>query len=154
MKITEAIDMKGRLTLHLENRLGEVQTIAADNAIVLTGRDLVVNLFAGLSGAKFISHIAVGTGSTAINADTDSKLSTELFRKPLNKITAQNITTVNGRKQLTVSADFQFDEANGTLSEAGIFNAEKDGTMYNRVLFQPVSKTRDFKLTLVWEILF
>jgi hypothetical protein len=155
MKITEAIDMQGRLSLHLENRAGEVQTIAANNAIVLTGRELVANLFAGLlSGAKPISHIAIGIGNAAINADTDKKLTTEIFRKAFNKITPDNITTVNSRKQILVSADFGFDEAIGALTEAGIFNADKDGTMYNRVVFPQINKTKDFKLTLVWEILF
>ncbi len=154
MKITEAIDMKGRLSLHLENRAGEVQTMAADNAIVLSGRNLVANLFAGISGVKFISHIAVGTGTSPVDPEKDIALSKEILRKAFNKVTTQSITNVKGRTQVLVSADFGFDEANGSLTEAGIFNADKDGIMYNRVFFQPVNKTKEFKLTLVWEILF
>ena len=47
-----------------------------------------------------------------------------------------------------------FGEANGALTEAGLFNAAAAGVMYNRVVFPPINKTADFKLTLIWEIIF
>lgn len=151
----EIIDMKGRLSLRLTNRAGEVvQAFEADNAIVLTGRDLVVNLFLGIA-EKPNWHIAVGTGTQSVHDITDTQLQQEVLRKQVNPIQPhKHVLTVNGRQQLTVSADLDFEEANGTLTESGIFNAATNGILYNRVTFSPVNKTKDFKLTLTWQILF
>jgi hypothetical protein len=40
------------------------------------------------------------------------------------------------------------------LREAGIFTAVSGGVMYNRVVFDAVTKTNAFKLTLLWDITF
>ena len=55
---------------------------------------------------------------------------------------------------VTLSSTFGYDDANGTLSEAGIFNAETGGVMYNRVVFPEISKTDKFTLSLIWKISF
>ena len=51
---------------------------------------------------------------------------------------------------------FDFGDANGAepFREAGIFTAENGGVMYNRVVFDAVTKTDAFKLTLLWDIVF
>lgn len=157
MKIHEEIDMKGRLTLRLQNREGiVVQELAADNDIVMTGRDLVAKLFSKVT-IDPISHIAVGTGATPVNAASDQKLVTELFRKAITPIDpAKDIRPVKQKVRVVVSTELDFAEGNGALTEAAIFNGANaaSSVMYNRVVFPPVSKTSDFKLTLVWEILF
>lgn len=157
MKINEAIDMKGRLTLRLHDRQGAlVREMAADNDIVLTGRDLVAKLFANVS-IDPISHIAVGTGATAVDPATDKKLESELFRKAITPIDpAKDISPVDKKVRVIVSTELDFAEGNGALTEAAMFNSADSSTsvMYNRVVFPPVNKTADFKLTLVWEILF
>jgi hypothetical protein len=60
------------------------------------------------------------------------------------------------RIRVGLTASFDFGEANGPepLQEAGLFNAAADGVMYNRVVFEPVTKTDAFKLTLLWEVVF
>jgi hypothetical protein len=64
----------------------------------------------------------------------------------------------SGVKRIRVSLQcvFDFGEANGAdpLREAGIFTAASAGTIYNRVVFDPVTKANTFKLTLIWDILF
>jgi hypothetical protein len=159
MKINEAFDMKGRLTLRLQNRQGKlVREMAADNDIVMTGRDLVAKLFAGVKIPP-ISHIAVGTGITAVDPDGDKKLQSELHRKEITTIdSAKDITQVGNKMRVVVSTELDFVEGNGALTEAAMFNSDgadpSIDVMYNRVVFPPVNKTSDFKLTLVWEILF
>lgn len=149
--------MKGRLTLHLHDRWGKlVREIAADNDIVMSGRDLVAKLFANVS-IDPISHIAVGTGATAVDPAVDQKLESELFRKAITPIdAAKDITPVDKKVRVIVSTELDFAEGNGALTEAAMFNSKDPGAsvMYNRVVFPPVNKTVDFKLTLVWEILF
>jgi hypothetical protein len=55
---------------------------------------------------------------------------------------------------VTLSSTFGYDDANGALSEAGIFNADTGGVMYNRVVFPEISKTDKFTLSLIWKISF
>jgi YD repeat-containing protein len=156
MKLTESIDPKGRITLQMRDAQGAmVQEVAADNSIVLTGRDLVAKQFAGQSIAS-VSHVAIGTGNAPTDPNVSSALGTELFRKAINPINpALHIATTNdNKKKVTISCDLDFNEGNGALTEAGLFNAVTGGVMYNRVVFPPVNKTTDFKLTIIWEITF
>ncbi|MCK6562920.1 hypothetical protein HUU39_11600 [candidate division KSB1 bacterium] len=159
MKPSESIDMKGRLTLQKRNAAGElVEQVAADNSIMLSGRELVARMFIHKAidpPIDPISYVAVGTGTTAVDP-ANTQLQTELFRKPINTIDpTQHVTTTSDKKiKLTISAELDFNEANGALTEAGLFNAANAGVMYNRVVFDPINKSTDFKLTLIWEIVF
>ncbi len=55
---------------------------------------------------------------------------------------------------VTLGATFGYDECNGPISEAGIFNASREGTMYNRVVFPEINKTDKLTLSLIWKISF
>ena len=58
MQLTDRIEMKGRLRLQLSNRKGEmVKEVAANNAIVLTGRDMVSRMFLGPTFALHLFRI-------------------------------------------------------------------------------------------------
>ncbi len=155
MKLSEAIDLRGRLRIRMYNRANQLlNETAADNSIVLTGRDLVARLFLHLD-TNPVGHVAVGTGSNPVDAVNDTQLQTELFRKPIDPVVLGDLTTTDqNKKKATITAELDFTEANGVLTEAGLFNAEEAGVMYNRVVFAPVTKTSDFKLTLIWDILF
>lgn len=155
MAMLETMDMKGRLTVQISDAQGRlVETIAANNNIVLTGRDLVAKLFIK-EVINPISHVAVGTGNTP-PTPADAALQTELFRLPINPVNAsQDITTTqDNKKKVTITADLDTAHGNGALTEAGLFNAPTGGVMYNRVVFPTINKTSDFKLTLIWEIVF
>lgn len=171
MKIADELDMKGRLTIKKFNPDGQLLTeVKADNFIVYTGRDLVAQLFLGQK-IDPVKYIAVGTGNVSVNPVTDKALQTEVFRKPIKQIdiskdltdTPEVTITKDGaniqqkNRKVIVSADLDFKEPGDKtfeLKEAGLFNAAKDGVMYNRVVFPVITKTPDFKLTLVWEIVF
>ncbi len=55
---------------------------------------------------------------------------------------------------VTLGATFGYEDCNGPVSEAGIFNAETEGTMYNRVVFPEINKTDKLTLSLIWNISF
>lgn len=170
MKHSDALNMCGRLSLYVFDRAGNpIGTTKANNSIVYTGRDLVAQLFANQK-IDPIRYIAVGTGSKPVDPNADTALENEIFRKELKEVDINkdlmDITTgteqspYNSRK-IILSADLDFEEPavrdSGEphkLTEAGLFNAAEQGVMYNRVQFPPISKTGDFKLTLVWEIIF
>lgn len=156
MNLNETLDMKGRLTLQKRSVTNEIiEVIEVDNSIVLTGRDLVAKLFINEPIAP-ISYVALGTDDTDVNPATDNALKAELFRKKINNIDpTQHLAVTNeNKKKVTITTDLDFNEANGALTEAGLFNADSGGVMYNRVVFLPINKTSDFKLTLIWEIIF
>jgi hypothetical protein len=174
MNVSDSLDMRGRLTLQKFDTRGQLlEEIKANNSIVYTGRDLVAKLFLNV-GIKPISHVAVGTGAGEVDPFKDELLKAEVYRiaiKPVDlskqlmdyeeTVTANGSTTTQKtvRRKVIISADLPETEPQGEpweLREAGLFNEKEPnkGVMYNRVVFPTVTKTKDFKLTLVWEIIF
>jgi hypothetical protein len=170
MRLSDALDMQGRLTIQAFNRRNEsLGTFRANNSIVYTGRDLVAKLFVQ-EPIDPIRYIAIGTGGKPVDPNNDTQLQNEIFRKELKAIDLGkdlvDISPGSAEQQRThrkirLSADLDFEEPkplpNGQpheLREAGLFNAESGGVMYNRVQFPGISKTKDFKLTLIWDIIF
>ena len=161
----ETIDMRGALTLQLRDRGGKlIHQTHYKNRIVTSGRSLVAQMFAGVSEGvppSQVTHMAVGTDSTP-PTDADTGLMAEReTRKVITDVDYSEFSEGDGdnevkRVRARLTAVFDFGDANGEepLSEAGIFTADADGVMYNRVVFEPVTKTDAFKLTLLWDIVF
>jgi len=161
----ETIEMRGALTVQLADSSGEIVYQAHHkNRIVTSGRTLVAQMFAGVAGGvppSQVTHMAVGTDATA-PADADNALKAERApRKPISAVDYSEISDGAGpnetkRVRARLTAVFDFGDANGAdpLREAGIFTADSGGVMYNRVVFEPVTKTDAFKLTLLWDIVF
>lgn len=157
--------MSGILTLRVSDREGRlVHEQNCNNRIVTSGRRLVAQMFGGVTSGtppSKVTHMAVGEGGTA-PVDGDTGLRTQRDgRKPISEVTYEEFDEpIQGgsirRIRARLTAEFDFGEANGAepLREAGIFNAATGGVMYNRVVFQDVTKTDAFKLTLLWDIVF
>jgi len=150
------MNIVGRLTMQTRDRTGRLlDQRTANNSIVLSGRDLVAKLFIH-ENIGTVSHVGVGTGAAPVNPAGNTALASELFRKPLQAIDpTTDLVVVNGTNvKITLSAELDFGEGNGALTEAGLFNGPTGGVLYNRVVFPPINKTTDFKLALIWEIVF
>jgi hypothetical protein len=158
--------MRGRLTLRLIDRAGRVvEERRQNNRIVKSGRRLVAELFAGVTGGtppSKVTHMAVGSNA-ADPADDQTGLGAERApRKEITEVTFSELDETVGtvtvrRVTATLKAVFDFNEANDLalpLREAGIFTAGAGGVLYNRVVFEPVTKTDAFQLTLLWDITF
>jgi hypothetical protein len=160
----EIIDMAGYFSLALIDHSG--RTVAErkkKNRIVKTGRNLVAQLFAGPSGPPMaiVSHMGVGGDNTVPSDDDTDLLAPRSPRKPFTvEYTDFDEVTEEGtikRQRTRLTAEFDFSEANDPLvplTEAAIFNDVSAGVMYNRVVFEGVTKTDAFKLTLQWDIIF
>ena len=163
----ESNDMRGRLRLLLCDAQGRVvHQQHPHNRIVQSGRTLVAQLFAGVSGgtppAK-VTHMALGTDPTPA-ADSQTRLLAERApRRAISEVSYVDVDEAGGgglstrRVRATLKAVFDFADANDPavpLREAAIFTDAVDGIMYNRVVFEPVTKTDAFKLTLLWDITF
>jgi hypothetical protein len=128
---------------------------------------LVAQLFGGVTAGTpptAVTHMAVGTDATAAADDQAALLAERAPRKAIAEVAYSDFDepqpgggTVR-RVRAALRAVFDFNEANGAapLREAGIFTsgAAGGGVMYNRVVFEPVTKTSAFQLTLLWEITF
>lgn len=154
-------EMRGALRLVLTDREGVVALDRrTSNRIVTSGRKLVAELFAGETAGlprTPVSEMAVGTGGTPAG-DADTALAASRGApKEIAKVEYGEFVDAEGVRRVRVSltAQFGFDEANDPstpLREAGLFN-DAD-VLYSRVVFQPVTKTDTFQLTLLWEIVF
>ena len=155
-------DMQGYLTLVRTDRSGQViERQQVKNRIVSSGRNLVAEMFSGQfvgPPPSPVTHMAVGTGATA-PADGDTGLQAQ--RGSRKAITGSQMTQFSdagvNRVRVSLQTVFDFNEANDPaipLTEAGIFTAATGGVMYNRVVFEPVTKTDAFKLTLLWDVIF
>ncbi|NCQ96741.1 MAG: hypothetical protein GPJ13_16585 [Microcystis aeruginosa W11-06] len=155
MAIQDTMDIKGSLTIQkrdLNNQL--VEEIHANNTIVTSGRRLVAQLFSKdfKDTIKPVSQIAIGGNDKAVS-DDDLQLAQEIFRKKINPIKDSDLVVLPDKRiKLTITADLQAEEGNAELKEAALFNEDK--VMYNRVIFRPINKTKNFTLTLIWEITF
>lgn len=163
--MNETHDMRGRLTLRVSDAEGNVvHERPCKNRIVTSGRRLVAQMFGGVSSGPAptrVTHMAVGTDGTA-PADGDDALRAQRGgRKPVGAVVYEEFDESGPggqvrRVRARLTAEFDFGEANGgePLREAGVFNAATGGVMYNRVVFDAVTKTDAFKLTLIWDIVF
>lgn len=142
----ENFSVHGAVTLVLQRKDGECIASRHNNMVLNGGIDFLCNAF-GASSARpnAMSHIAIGTGTTAVAAG-DTKLVSELLRK------AASYSHSVGTTKLTVQTTFNAGEATGAITEAGICNASSGGTFFDRVTFPVINKGASDVLTVTFEI--
>lgn len=142
----ENFSVHGAVTLVLQRKDGACIASRHNNMVLNGGIDFLCNAFgAGSARPNAMSHIAVGTGTTAVAAG-DTKLVSELLRK------AASYYHSVGTTKLTVQTTFNAGEATGAITEAGICNASSGGTFFDRVTFPVINKGASDVLTVTFEI--
>jgi hypothetical protein len=137
--INETLKLTGRVTVLLNDEV--VQEI--DNLVVTDGKGYVASRMKDAT-ATVMSHMSVGTGSTAAAA-SDSALDAEAGRVALTS------TSVTGAA-VTYSASFPAGTGTGGLTEAAILNASSGGTMLCRTVFSVVNKQSADAMTIQWQV--
>ena len=137
--INDALKMKGRLQIHLNDEL--VQEV--DNLVVTAGKGYVASRMKDTS-ATAMSHMAIGSGSTAANA-ADTALGNQLGRVALTSTTVSSAV-------VTYVATFAAGTGTGAVTEAGILNASSGGTMLCRTVFSVVNKGSADSMTITWTV--
>ena len=135
MDFNSGLAMKGRLTIAINDEV--VQEI--DNLVVTTGKAYVASRMKDATTTA-MSHMAVGTGSTAAAA-SDTALGNESARVALTS------TTVSGADVVYV-ATFGAGTATAALTEAAILNASSSGTMLCRTVFSVINKGASDSMTV------
>lgn len=131
--------MQGRLTIAINDEV--VQEI--NNLVVTTGKGYVASRMKDAT-ATAMSHMAVGTGSTAAAAG-DTALGNESARVALTS------TTVSGADVVYV-ATFGAGTGTAALTEAAVLNASSSGTMLCRTVFAVVNKGASDSMTITWTV--
>ena len=142
--IIDGLKAKGTLDIVVRGPDGNIKDEKkVENLIVDTGLDFIASRMSGTS-ENVMSHMAVGTGSTAAAA-ADTALGTELDR---NALTSTTVTD----NAIAFVCSWAAGDGTGSLSEAGIFNASSAGTMLCRTVFGTVTKAADDSMTITWTI--
>lgn len=142
--INDNFKITGALSIALN---GEVVK-EVPNTVVLSGKEFVASRMLGAT-ASVMSGMAIGTGSTAVDAANDTTLGTEDDRQSL---TSSAIDATDDNK-VVYTATFGAGDGSGAITEAGIFNnASSGGTMLCRTVFPVVNKGANDSMTITWTI--
>jgi hypothetical protein len=143
--IKEALKLRGDLGIVLRDKDGNIKEQRTEkNLVVSAGLNFICDRMEGTSEAV-MSHMAVGSGTTAAaagNTDLESILGS---REALDSTTVSDNT-------ITYVSSFEAGEGTGAITEAGIFNASTAGTMLCRTVFSVVNKAADDTLQITWTI--
>lgn len=142
--IIDGLKAKGTLDIVVRGPDGNIKDEKkVENLIVDTGLDYIASRMSGTS-ENVMSHMAVGTGSTAAAA-ADTTLGTELDR---NSLTSTTVTD----NAIAYVCSWAAGDGTGSLTEAGLFNASSAGTMLCRTVFGTVTKGASDSMTITWTI--
>lgn len=137
--INDNFKLKGKLSIAINDEV--VQEV--DNLVVTDGKEFVASRMKDAT-ATAMSHMAIGTGSTAAAAG-DSALGTQAARVALTSTTVTNA-------EVAYVATFGAGTGTGAITEAGLFNASTGGTMLCRTVFSVVNKGSSDSMTITWTV--
>jgi len=137
--LNDGLKLTGKLTIALNDEI--VQEVP--NLVVTAGKGYVASRMKDTS-ATAMSHMAIGTGSTAAAAG-NTALGSESAR------TALTSTTVSGADIVYVDT-FAAGTGTGAITEAAILNASSGGTMLCRTVFSVVNKGANDAMTITWTV--
>ena len=137
--LNDGLKLTGKLSIAINNEV--VQEIP--NVVVADGKGYVASRTKNAT-ATAMSHMAIGTGSTAAAA-SDSALGSESGRVSLTSTTVTN-------NEVEYVATFGAGTGTGAITEAGILNASSSGTLLCRTVFSVVNKGAADSMTITWTV--
>ena len=137
----ENLKLTGKLSIAINSEIVK----EVDNLVVTDGKEFVASRMEGTTDAV-MSHMAIGTGSTAAAAG-DSALGSESARVALTSTTVTN-------NEVAYVATFPANTPSSAaaITEAGLFNASSSGTMLCRTVFDVVNKGTADSMTITWTV--
>lgn len=142
--INDSIKVTGELKLTLTRPDGHVKhEVIIPNLVVTTGKNYIASRMKDAS-ATAMTHMAIGTGSTAAAAG-NTALGSEAGRVAL---TSTTVSTNN----VAYVATFPAGTGTGAITEAGILNASSGGTLLCRTVFSVINKASADTLGITWTV--
>ena len=146
--INENLKLSGQLSIVLKDKAGNVKDQReVKNLVVNSGLVYIASRMKDTTKGA-MSHMALGSGTTAAAASQTDLVSILGSREALDSTT---ISGSNNEKIVYVSA-FEAGDATGAVTEAGIFNAASSGDMLCRTVFNVVNKAADDTMSVTWTI--
>jgi hypothetical protein len=146
--INENLKLSGQLSIVLKDKAGNIKDqVEVKNLVVNAGLAYIASRMTGTS-KSVMSHMALGSGTTAAAAGQTDLVSVLGSREALDSTT---ISGTNDEKVVYVSS-FEAGDATGAVTEAGIFNAATGGDMLCRTTFSVVNKAADDTMSVTWTI--
>jgi hypothetical protein len=144
--------VKGSVRVELRDEQGNLKQWHEDHNLVVTvGKTYLAAWLAAASQAgKFMSYIALGTGTTS-PAASDTTLQTELTGGGNARVVGTLSSSTNTWQN---SAIFSPGNGTGAVTEAGLFSASSAGTMFARQVFSAYNKAAGDTLTVTWSVSF
>ena len=143
--INEDLKLRGDVAIVLKDKDGNVKdSREIHNLVVSSGLEFICSRMAGTS-AGVMSHMALGSGTTAAAAGQTDLVSILGSREALDSTSASSNT-------ITYVSSFEAGEGTGAVTEAGVFNASSSGTMLCRTVFAVVNKQADDTMLVTWTI--
>ena len=143
--INENLKLKGDVSIVLKDKNGKVkEERSIKNLIVTAGLGFIASRMAG-TGDAVMSHMGLGSGTTAAAAGQTDLVSILGSREALDSSTVVSNT-------VAYVSSFEAGDATGAITEAGIFNASSSGSMLCRTVFDVVNKAADDTLSVTWTI--
>jgi len=143
--INEDLKLRGDVAIVLKDKDGNIkESREIHNLVVSSGLEFICSRMAGTS-AGVMSHMALGSGTTAASAGQTDLVSILGSREALDSTSASSNT-------ITYVSSFEAGEGTGAVTEAGIFNAASSGTMLCRTVFPAVNKQADDTMSVTWTI--
>lgn len=144
--ISDQIKAVGKLVITVTGDDGQVkEQRELNNLVVTVGKNYIASRMKDATAAA-MSHMAIGTGSTAAAAG-DTTLGTEIARVALATAGGSVAGAV-----VTYSASFPAGTGTGAITEAGILNNSTGGTMLCRTVFSAVNKGASDAMTINWTV--
>ena len=143
--INDQIKLSGNLDIVVRDSSGNVKEERKEkNLVVTAGLGYIASRIKDAS-ATAMTHMAVGSGTTAAAAGQTDLVSILGSREALDS------TSVSGAVVTYVSS-IEAGDGTGAITEAGIMNASSGGTMLCRTVFSAVNKAADDTMTITWTI--
>ena len=141
--INDLIKVKGELKLTLTNPQGNVKhEVIVPNLGVTTGKNFIADRLK--NNTTVMSHMAIGTGSTAAAAG-NTALGSEAGRVALTSSTVTD-------NAVAYVASFGAGTGTGAITEAGLLNASSSGTLLCRTVFSVINKGANDTLGITWTV--
>lgn len=142
----ESLKITGQVEIILRGSDGKIKDREViKNLVVTAGKNHIADQLSD-KGEAAMSHMAIGTGTTAVNA-ADTALQTELDR---NALTSKTQGTGSDAHKVTYVGDWAAGDGTGAITEAGVFNSGSAGTMLCRSVFSVKNKGAGDSLTMTW----
>jgi hypothetical protein len=137
--LKDGLKLTGKLSIAINNKI--VREVP--NLVVTDGKEYVASRMKDTT-ADAMSHMAIGTGSTAA-ASSNAALGAEAGRVSL----ASTTVTAN---EVEYVATFAAGTGTGAITEAGILNAASAGDLLCRTVFSVVNKGASDSMTITWTV--